>query len=162
MSVRFTTARTTSYIAYLRPIITGRMSRVSRFQSRVFRSRGTYHGRNHNNEWPQFSRYKPRDGTAFFLAFRIKPVKRNAEARIFNSISGGWQPVVTKMRDALLCIANNLRKINHVCLLKRNIIFNIYEELIKKNILYNFSSERITCYINVTFYNYITSNINGI
>lgn len=54
---------------------------------RVFRSRGTYHGRNHNNEWPQFSRYKPRDGTASFLAFRIKPVKRNAEARIFNSIS---------------------------------------------------------------------------
>lgn len=83
MSVRFTTARTTSYIAYLRPIITGRMSRVSRFPSRVFRSRGTYHGRNHNNEWPQFSRYKPRDGTASLLAFRIKPVKRNTEARVY-------------------------------------------------------------------------------
>lgn len=66
---------------------TSRMSRVSRFPSRAFRSRGTYHGWNHNNEWPQFSRYKPRDGTASLLAFRIKPVKRNAEARIFNAVS---------------------------------------------------------------------------
>lgn len=104
MSVRFTTAHTTSYIAYLRPIITGlHRSRVcSRVYvtllSRVFRSRGRYHDRNHNDEWPQFSRYKPRDDIDA-LAARIKPVKENAEARIFNAASREAESssVVTKM-----------------------------------------------------------------
>lgn len=121
VSVRFTTARTTSYIAYLRPIITGPhrshvCSRVCRLPSRVFRSPGTYHDQNHNDEWPQFSRYKPRDDIDALTA-RIKLVKRNAEARIFNAVSlrrltvsQSWQ----KCLDASLRVANNSKKTNRV------------------------------------------------
>lgn len=121
VSVRFTTARTTSYIAYLHPIITGPhrshvCSRVHRLPSRVFRSRGTYHDQNHDDEWPQFSRYKPRDGIDA-LAARIKSVKRNIEARLFNAApqeANKKKSAVTKMGDASLHVANNSKKTNRV------------------------------------------------
>lgn len=91
VSVRFTTIHMTSYIAYLCLIITGPHRshvcfRVRHLPSYVFRSRSTYHDWNHNDEWPQFSRYKPRDGIDAFTTW-IKSVERNAKARIFNAIS---------------------------------------------------------------------------
>lgn len=40
-------------------------------------------GRNHNNEWQQFSRYKPRDGTVFPPPLRMRPVKEEMRRRAY-------------------------------------------------------------------------------